>query len=305
MKKILGLCASVLMVAVSNNSAAEDQKVFGELNGQVIATGHRRIVKFDQTGKELWSFQGDNVHDVWQLPNGNVLFADNNAKEVDPKTNKIVWSYNPKEQHGGGTFAVQRLDNGLTMVVENSTGRVVEVDKEGKVVFELQLPLVKKGNHNNFRHCRKLENGNYLITHKGRKIVREYTPKGEIVQEIKASNQAFSAVRLPNGNTVIGHIDGVTEFDNESKPVWTFSVEELPDGVKTGMICGIQCLPNGNVICGIYSVPLKHEKGAGLFEITRDKKIVWRYFYPKGDRVMMGVQKLSADGKPFPGGALR
>ncbi len=298
------ICLAVLMASVSVASAKDDVTVFGNLDGQILTTGAGRVMKLDQKGHVLWQFKGRNVSDIWMLPNGNVLFADNAAKEVDTATNEIVWQYKPEFGKGGGTFGVQRLDNGNTLVGENSTGRVLEVDQDGKIVFELQMPNMKRGSHNNLRNCRKLKNGNYLVTFKAGKMVREYTPKGELVQEIKTSNAAFSAVRLPSGNTVVGHIDGVTEFDKESKAVWNFNAEDLPDGLKVGYFCGVHCLPNGNIVCGIYSIPIKEQNGVGLCEVTREKKLVWHYFKNKGDRVMMSALKLTADGKLLPGETL-
>jgi len=296
---------SLLAAMAVSVMSAKSETVFGKLDGQILTTGAGRVMKLDQKGNVLWDFKGRNVSDIWLLPNGNVLFADNAAKEVDPKTNKIVWQYKPEFCKGGGTFGVQRLENGNTLVGENSTGRILEVDKDGKIVFEMQMPNMKRGSHNNLRNCRKLKNGNYLVAFKVGKMVREYTPKGEVVQEIKTSNAAFSAVRLPNGNTVVGHIDGVTEFDKESKAVWNFNAEDLPDGLKVGYFCGVHCLSNGNIVCGIYSIPIKEQDGVGLCEVTREKKLVWHYFKNKGDRVMMSAQKLTADGKALPGEVLR
>lgn len=301
MKKMVKFYMLMICAVAVGAAKAEDKLVFGNLDGQILTTGAGRVMRMDQKGNVLWEFKGSNVSDIWMLPNGNVLFADNEAKEVDPRTNKIVWSYKPEFGKGGGTFGVQRLENGNTLVAENSTGRILEVDKAGKIVFELQMPNMKRGSHNNLRNCRKLKNGNYLVTFKAGKMVREYTPKGEVVQEMKTSNVAFSAVRLPNGNTVVGHVDGVSEYDKESKVVWNFNAEDLPEGLKTGMFCGVHCLPNGNIVCGIYDIPIKEQTGVGLCEVTRDKKLVWYYFKHKGDRVMMSVQKLTADGKLLPG----
>lgn len=55
------------------------------------------------------------------------------------------------------------------------------------------------------------------------------------------------------------------------------------------------------------TVALTSLDGAALLEITRDKKLVWRYASPakRGDRHMMGVQLLDEKGKPLPGPALR
>ena len=48
------------------------------------------------------------------------------------------------------------------------------------------------------RMARKLENGNYLVCHSGARPVKEYTPKGEVVWEIKEPGAlAFAAIRTP------------------------------------------------------------------------------------------------------------
>ena len=284
---------------------AEEKMIHGTLTGQVLATGSGKVLLLDQAGKILWKHKGQNCSDIWMLKNGNILFADNSVIEVNPKTGKVVWTYKPKQQKGGGTFSCQRLANGNTVVGENSAGRIVEVDKDGKIVFELKLPLCQPGSHNNLRMVRKLKNGNYLVCHKGKALVREYTPKGEVVFEVKVSGVAFSAVRLPGGNTVVGHINCVTEYDAKGKQVWQFDKKELAS-VKIGAICGIHVQPNGNVVMGIYGI-VKKPDGAGVMEVTRDKKLLWRYVDTSkaGARHMMGVQLLDAKGKPLPGPALR
>ncbi len=286
-------------------SQAQETYVHGTLNGQVLTTGGGRVLLLDRTGAVLWQHKGRNCSDIWMLPNGNVLHADNNVTEINPKTNEVVWSHRPEQQKGGGTFACQRLANGNTMVGENSAGRIVEVDRDGNIVFELKLPLMQPGSHNNLRMVRKLKNGNYLVCHKGKSLVREYTPSGAVVFEVKVSDIPFSAVRLENGHTVVGHINNITEFDTAGKQVWQFNRKELA-GLELGMICGIHVQPNGNVVMGFYRATQK-ANGAGLLEITRDKKLVWRYARPTGktDRNMMGVQLLDEAGKPLPGDVLR
>ena len=269
--------------------------VVGKLDGQVLATGAGRIVLLGSDGSELWTTKAGNCHDVWRLDNGNVLFADGNVKEVDPKTGKTVFSYTPEIKKGGGAYACQRLDNGNTLVGENSTGRILEVDKDGKIVFELKVEPYKAGFHHNVRMARKLKNGNYLVCHSKAKFVREYTPKGEIVFEVKLNTIAFSAVRLPNGNTIVGDIKQVVEFSPEGKEVWKLETSDLKE-VELGMLCGVNVLPNGNMLIGIYAAK-QTEKGGSLIEVTRDKKVVWRYYKIKGDRCMMSGQKLDSEGK--------
>ncbi len=279
--------------------------VYGTLKGQLLATGSGRIVLLDKAGTILWQHRGQNCSDIWMLENGNILHADNNVTEINPRTHEIVWSYRPKQQKGGATFSCQRLASGNTVVGENSAGRIVEVDREGRVVFELELPLMEPGSHNNLRMVRKLKNGHYLVCHKDKSLVREYTPQGKVVFEVKVSDVPFSAVRLDNGHTLVGHINHITEFDAQGKSVWQFNKDAL-HGLEIGMICGIHVQSNGNIVMGFYRAVQK-ENGAGLLEITREKELVWRYVNTSGagDRNMMGVQLLDEKGKPLPGDVLR
>ncbi len=295
----------LVVLGVMGLVTAAEPVVKGTLGGRILATGSGKVLLIDPAGKTLWKHKGQNCSDIWMLENGNILLADNNVLEIDPRTDKVVWSYRPARQKGGGTFSAQRLADGNTMVGENSAGRIVEVDKSGKIVFELKLPLCQPGSHNNLRMVRKLDNGNYLVCYKDKAMVREITPAGKVVFEVKVSGIAFSAVRLANGNTVVGHINHVTEFDPKGKVVWQFDKSKLA-GAKVGMICGIHVLPSGNVVMGIYGV-VRGDDGAGVLEVSRDKKLVWRYVCPDktGERHMMGVQLLDAKGKPLPGPALR
>jgi len=271
----------LLAAGIAAGQDAGKQLVFGTLETRVLSTGSRKIRIMDPAGKILWSCKAANAHDCWMLPNGNILFADGQIKEIDPKTDKIVWQYKPAKTKGGGAYSCQRLPGGVTLVGENSTGRVLEVDKAGKIVFEMPVKPYRPGNHHNMRMVRKLANGNYLVCHSG----------------------ALAAVRLPNGNTLVSHITRITEFDPKGKVVWTFSKTDLPD-LAIGAMCGIHVLPSGNIAVGVYGA-YKGGKGNGLFEITRQHKVVWRYSDPKADRQMMSVQVLDKQGKCLPGQTLR
>ena len=285
------VCASVAM-------AAEEGIVFGEWDYPMFTTGGGRVCLFDKAGGVVRTAPTGNNADAWYLANGNFLFADGDAKEYDPD-GKLVWTYKPEERRGDGVFACQRLPNGNTVIGENSTGRVLEVDRNGAVVFELQTHPETKNAHDHMRMCRKLANGNYLVCMKGDKKVKEFKPDGTVVWEHAFKNITFAAVRLPNGNTLVSSLDHVTEVTPDGKEVWVFSAADLPDlGIRN--MCGLHVLKNGNIVIGNYSAYDKDGKGVGMFEITRDKKLVWAYVSPgRKDKSMMGVQKLDGDFNPL------
>lgn len=299
-KTIISLFAITLSVSPL---VADEPIITGKPSGQMLATGSRRVMIMDEKGKVLWQYKGGNVHDCWMLKDGNVLFADGNVTLVDPKTDKVIFSYQSQIKKGGGVYGCQPLKNGNILMGENSTGKILELSREGKVVFELQLPLYKPGNHHNLRMARKLENGNYLVCHSGNKLVREYTPKGEVAFEVKVDNIAFSAIRLNNGNTLVGQIDHIKEFNAKGEVVWQFSSSDIP-GLKINSMCGIHVQANGNLAIGVYGA-YKGGGQVGLFEITREKKIVWKYSNPTSDRGLMSLQLLTAEGKALPGKLLR
>ena len=271
--------------------------------GPILAAGSGRVLILSPQGAVTWEHPTRLAHDAWMLPSGNVLFADGESvTEVTPE-HKVVFRYKAAEQHGGGTYACQRLDNGNTLVGENSTGRVLEVDPQGKILFTLQTSPAKTGDHHNMRMVRKLDSGNYLVCHSGTHLLKEYAPDGKVILEIKTPNLAFAAIRTPQNTTLVSTLNRILEYDSAGKIVWQFANTDVP-GVTITNMTGMHLLPNGNLAIGCYSAYRKGE-GTGLLEITRDRRLVWRYANPSRDGSMMGIQCLGPDGKPLPGKCLR
>lgn len=302
-KASAAICLLTLWIGAAG-SRAESPRLIGTPSGRILAAGDNRVMILDPAGEVLWQQPAQLTHDVWMLTNGNVLFADGaTVTEVTPD-HKTVFQYKAAEQKGGGTYSCQRLANGRTLVGENSTGRVLEVDAAGQVVFTLQTTPFKLGEHHNMRMARKLDNGNYLVCHSGLRKVKEYTPDGRAVWEVQvAGGVAFAALRTPKGTTLVTSLDQVTEYDAKGDKVWEFACRDLPE-LKVQNLTGLQLLPNGNVVLGCYRA-YQDGAGCGLIEVTRGNKCVWRYSNPAGDGTMMAVELLSPKGEALPGPCLR
>jgi outer membrane protein assembly factor BamB len=150
--------------------------------------------------------------------------------------------------------------------------------------------------------ARKLAGGNYLVPQLLDKVVREYTPEGKIVWEAKTPDMPFTAIRLDDGNTLVGCTHGnlVVEMDKEGKIVWQLSNEDLPSPLIKDA-CGVQRLPNGNTVVTAYAAKADDIR---MFEVTRDKKIVWTMKDAKRPGVHH-FQILDTNGKPIEGEAKR
>ena len=195
--------------------------------------------------------------------------------------NKIVWKYDAARQNGNEgklveVHAFQRLPNGHTMIVESGPARIIEVDAEGKIHKQIALKIDAANPHTDTRLARKLDNGNYLVAHEGdNKVVREYDGDGKIVWEYKTGTKVYSAIRLKNGNTLIGMGDGhrVIEVDKAGKTVWSVEEKELP-GITLAWVTMVERLSNGNtLIVNCHA----GESNPQIVEVDSEKKVVWTF----------------------------
>jgi hypothetical protein len=292
LKPIYLLAAAVAAAAAVSTA----RTVSAETKGHRFAAqdkGHVAIIGTD--GRVEWEVPcRHNSHDLAVLPNGNVLVHDEPAgiTEYTPDK-KVVWQWRsrPAAPYSGRVeiHAFQRLKNDITMIAETGNKRIIEVDKSGAVIASVPLKVDNPDPHRDTRRVRKLPSGNYLVAHEGDGCVREYDKTGRVVWEYKLDlnglpetethrghgTKVYSALRLKNGNTLIGggNNNRVFEVTREGKIVWSIEQNELP-GIKLTWITGLEVLPNGHIL-----VVNTHggEGNPQMFEVTRDKKVVWTY----------------------------
>lgn len=243
---------------------------------------------FNEESEVVWSTPG-NARDGMVLDNGNVLLSiKGEAKEFLKGTQEVVWSYklDPRNKELG---TANRLPNGNTLVVERGPlPRLLEINPAGEIAVEVPLLPETENNHMQTRMARKLENGNYLVPHLLAFKVKEYTATGEVVNVIhtdlaelggrEAKNWPFTAIRLPNGNTVVNLTNGnkTAEFAPDGSVAWVCDNEDVKGRFQDP--CGGQRLPNGNTF--ITSYAQRNPQMVKLFEVNRDKEVVWEFFHP-------------------------
>lgn len=257
----------------------------------------RRIAIIAPDGSVEWEHPVGPIHDAWLLPNKNILFQKNWTQIVEMTPDKrVVWEYDAGTQNGNSgkrveVHAFQRLDDGLTMIVESGPARILEVDAQGKVRKELKLKVDKPNAHSDTRLARKLPNGHYLVAHENDGCVREYDATGHVVWEFPVplfgkerrgghgpeafGNSVYSATRLANGNTLIGTGNGhsVLEVTPEKQIVWKIEQNDLP-GITLAWVTRVERLPNGNTLLGnCHAGPNQPQ----FIEVTPDKKVVWTF----------------------------
>ena len=240
----------------------------------------------DAKGEVIWSHKTAGPqrghtghHDVHLLPNGNILFHDTwtTLKEIT-LAKKVVWTYDSAKQNGNAgkrvdVHAFARLKNGNTMIVESRVGRVIEVDKKGKLVH--QFPL-KPGGTTSTRWARHTPTGTLLVCSEQPGVVTEYDRNGKVVWDYLINTRVYGAIRLKNGNTLIASGGGksVVEVSPDKKVVWEIKGKVPSTEINLGWMTCLQELKNGNRIIGNCHAG---DKNPQIFEITHDKKVVWEF----------------------------
>lgn len=256
-----------------------------------------------EDGQVEWSYDAPDANDIWLLPNGNLLFNTGHGVKEVTHDKRVVFSYESTSE----IYACQRMPNGNTFIGECNSGRLLEVSPSGNIVKEVRLlPAGEDGGHAYMRNARRLANGNYLVCHYGGKAVREYDSQGKLVREIPVPGGPHSAIRLPNGNTLIAGADSggaaarVFEVSPTGETVWSVSGDELP-GVSLKFMSGLQRLPNGNTVMSNWLGHGNLGKAPHLIEVTPEKKVVWTFADHRTMKTISSVQLIDVHGNAIQG----
>jgi hypothetical protein len=246
------------------------------------------VVIIGEDNSQLWHYPVP-ASDGWVLENGNVLLAvyptadepGGAVIEVDRNTNHVVFRY--QGQQSEISTAIKQSDGSYVIAELGPQPRALVVTAEGVVRRTTPLACQRDNAHMQTRMLRLLPNGNYLAPHLLDFAVKEYNPAtGDVLRVFPTDDRGrdkrdwpFTAIRLENGHTLIGCTNGnrVIEVDASGTIQWSVSNDDLGEPLLDDA-CGVQRLPNGNTVITSYHATGDRVK---LCEVTRDKKVVWRY----------------------------
>lgn len=305
MNSILKLVIAVCFIA-SNSLWA--QKANQKIAHSFFIAGPQFTGIIGENGEVIWDSKKAGARDGYVLKNGHILICWGDEVREYNKKKEVVLSYKKTEESMELGTAV-RLSNGKTLITESGLNpRIVEVNKKGQVIKSIPLKPETDNIHMQTRMARKLKNGNYIVPHLLAFAVKEYKSDGTVIKTFstdfnefggkKAETWPFTAIRLKNGNTLVTltHGNRVVELNSKGDIVWQISNELYEENPLVDP-CGAQRLPNGNTVIASYGA----QKGIKIFEVDRDKNIVWSY----NDFRAHHFQILTTNGKPIKGTPLK
>jgi hypothetical protein len=269
-----------------------------------LGTSHakRMIYLMDEQGRIVWDYAVPNPQDVWMLPNGNIVTTWLHGVREVTRDKQIVWEY--KVEAPNEVPTLQPLPDGTFLIGIVGECRLIEVNRQGRILHEVRLSTTEKQPHAQFRMCRKTAEGTYLVPFTAEGAVREFNRDGVMLREFPRNPLPVCALRLEDGDTLISAGGAVTEYDKDDRIMWELTAKDIPD-INLAIFAGIQRLPNGNtIVCNWNTKDEGGKEGAHILEVTPDKRIVWQV---TGDTIgqVAQCQVLSAGFTPRTDGIAR
>jgi hypothetical protein len=283
-----------------------------EVTHRFLACGAKTYI-MEADGKASWTYP-HSTRDGYVLQDGRIVLTLSKSSQypggavveigVDGKET-LIWKGTQSEVN-----STHPTNDGTFVITEAGPNpRLLELDRDGKVLVEFALECQKPNHHMQTRMARKLTDGTYLAPHLLDFAVKQYDAKGNVLKVIDTSVEGdearaihtwpFTAIRHGEGHTLVCCTNGnrVVDFDADGKITWQLTNDDLP-GPWLQDPCGGQVLPNGNVVITSYAGGGKDPKAPKLFEVNRKKQVVWTY----SDGESVGIhhfQILDTSGEPL------
>lgn len=262
-----------------------------EITHSFLACGQKTYI-MGADGKPSWTYPAS-TRDGYVLDDGTIILTLSKSRRhrggavvsIAPDGKEsVIWKgtqteVNSAQPTAAGTFVITEA---------GANPRLLEVTADGKVVLEFPLACQKKNHHMQTRMARKLPDGTYLAPHLLNFAVFHYDKTGKVLGKLdttapgdpehKIHTWPFTAIRHGEGHTLVccTHGNRVVDFNADGEIVWTVTNDDLP-GDWLQDPCGAQVLPNGNLVITSYAAGRADRHAPKLFEVTRDKKVVWKY----------------------------
>ena len=252
-----------------------------------------RVLLVDRGGHVTWEYPAPEVCDLQALKNGNLLFNVHHGVLEVTRAKEVVLRYASESD----VFSCRRLSDGTTLVAEPTLGQLIILDSAGKILRT--VPLLQpgeKGGRHLIANARQTPDGHFLVAMYALDEIREYDVEGRILKRFPAPGGGRAAVRLPNGNLLIGtadhtHDPHIRELGADGSVLWDVSNCDLP-GRPLRFVCGLHRLPNGNTVIANWLGHGQMGKAPHLLEITSSKKVVWTWSDHETAKAISTVQVL-------------
>jgi hypothetical protein len=161
-------------------------------NGNTFVATNTSISEVTRAGEEVYRYKfpqpgrGSRINSACKLTTGRILVLtdDGSMDELDAATGKVLKQGRAPD---GACYTIEPQPGGGCLVTAYGSGKVVELDPNGKVVWEHTLAGAFSAT--------RLPGGNTLIASHSGQLVVEVTREGKVVWELKTEGNVWRAFR--------------------------------------------------------------------------------------------------------------
>lgn len=213
------------------------------------------VYEINRKGEIVWQYITKEIsHDADRLPDGNTIFGfgggddKNNSqiKEIN-KDGKIVWQWYAKDHYNISPYknisiqgwthtnSVVRLNTGNTIISLRNFALIIEVDKEGNILWEFDINKFGKNPH----EPKTLDSDNLIFACRR----KGWDPVIEIDKRTKKAVWEFSTNELDlirgvqpllNGNFLLTGRSNIIEITKDKEIVWRLQVKNIINEERPG-----------------------------------------------------------------------
>ncbi|MCU1260789.1 MAG: Alpha/beta hydrolase fold-3 domain protein [Bryobacterales bacterium] len=216
------------------------------------------------SGRVLWRRPNHRGTELSVLPNGHVLYIEDPkglVTEIDADQ-KVVWQYKGTKLN---LVSAQRLENGNTLLVDDSTPRLFEVSPAGETTWSVEKPEYKG---KSMRRARRTTQGTTLVAVQDAGLLLELDNRGDVLRKLEFLHRMPALAKpLPDGGMMIGLAGPgeVRHVDANGKVLATFAGKN--DAARMAWTSGFTQTPEGGLIVSDYM-------GARIVEFDAEGKVL-------------------------------
>lgn len=249
----------------------------------IAACGMDKVAVIDRKGEIFWEtpVEKADCNDAEITREGNVLFGYKYGAKLVDRTQRVIWDY-PVEFPNEEMYTATQLRNGnYLLACCGKPARIIELDGQGKVVYELKYDTGVEDVHSQFRQIVQSKKGNYILPIMGKGVVREISRDGKLIREVKVEGNPFQISLLKGGNWLVACGDGHSWIEvNPAKNeiVKRVGERDLPF-CKLQFVAELTRMKNGHTLVANWNGhDPKDQTQPIAFEIDKNNHLIWAIY---------------------------
>ena len=278
---LLYLCAQYTQ-AQGQESAFSFSRKYKKEKLLIAGCGWDRVAVVDKrTGTLDWEHllnKGEDCNDIELTKEKNILYAYTSGARLINSMQQVVWDYKvlPKKEE---LFTATQLPNGnYLLAICGHPARIVELDKQGNPLKEIQFETGIERVHNQFRQIEKTARGTYLIPLFATGQLIEIDESGKMLNQVQIGGTLFSVKQLKGKRLLVACGDGhkLAEVDTQSWQISRTVTSDNLKGVSLLFVAEPYRCPNGRTLICNWNGHSKDKSQPKLIEIDRKNQIKWQ-----------------------------